>query len=211
MISRWLGLATSDRCTRWPARDVIGGVAKVILHIAVAGGFHRGPADDFAHDHFVGFAEDVHQDIQPAAVGHADDHFVHGERRAALDKCVDQRDQGVAALVAEALHGGKLAVEELLEFLGGDEPLHDELAVGGIKGRLVEHGFHLLDEPGALVRIVDVHELRGKGAAVGLLELAENFAHRRANPPAESLGRDDAGEVGFLDVEVRKFQERMMS
>ena len=56
------------------AADAVAGEAEVVLHVAVAG--HRVGQVVFlelGEDLGVGLAEDVGQDVEPAAVGHAED------------------------------------------------------------------------------------------------------------------------------------------
>ena len=90
----------------------IVGVAEMVFDVAIAGDFGGGTAFDFAEKHFVGLAEDMGEDVESSAVGHADGHFIHAEFSAFFDEGVHERGEGVAALVAEAFDGGKAAVEE---------------------------------------------------------------------------------------------------
>src|SRR5262249_4153414 len=62
-------------------------------------------------------AEHVHQDVEPAAVRHADDDLLHTARAGALDQVVDARDEAFAALEREALLADVLGVQVALELL----------------------------------------------------------------------------------------------
>ena len=98
------------------------GVAEVVLHVAVAfGGLVDDGAAEFATDDLVRLVQHVGQDVEPAAVGHADAHLLHAEGRAVIHQGVQQRDQGFGPLQAELLGAVVAGVEELLELLGGHE------------------------------------------------------------------------------------------
>src|SRR3546814_8222220 len=98
---------------------------------------------------------------------HADDHVLEAELAAALQDLLEGRDHRLAAVEAEALGAGVLLVEELLEDLGGGQPLQDgPLAVDREIG-LVADGLDALLYPGLLGRVLDVHELDADRPAVG--------------------------------------------
>src|SRR3546814_12160763 len=84
---------------------------------------------------------------------HADDHVLEAELAAALQDLLEGRDHRLAAVEAEALGAGVLLVEELLEDLGGGQPLQDgPLAVDREIG-LVADGLAALLYPGLLGRV----------------------------------------------------------
>ena len=80
-------------------------IAEVILHVAVA--LDRPPAasvpSNSARITRSGLREDVGEDVEAAAMGHAHDHLVRVEARRLLDEGVEQRDQRLASLEREAL------------------------------------------------------------------------------------------------------------
>ncbi len=73
----------------------------------------------------VALADDVDEHVEPAPVGHAE----HGLRLAGhggvVEDGVDQRNGRLATFEAEALLADVLGVEELLQRLGGVEPVED--------------------------------------------------------------------------------------
>src|SRR3546814_9553164 len=98
---------------------------------------------------------------------HADDHVLEAELAAALQDLLEGRDHRLAAVEAEALGAGVLLVEELLEDLGGGQPLQvGPLAVDREIG-MVADGLDALLYPGLLGRVLDVHELDADRPAVG--------------------------------------------
>src|SRR5919198_45510 len=86
--------------------------AQVVLH--VAGAVHRLRVEvalELAEDLRVRLSDDVRQNVQAAAVGHADDDLVQAGLRRAVDHRVEQRDDRLAALEREALLADVLRLE----------------------------------------------------------------------------------------------------
>ena len=63
-------------------------------------------------------ADDVGQHVQPAAVRHADDHFMDVVVRRAIDDGVDDRDGRLRAFQRESLLPDVARVQEVLELFG---------------------------------------------------------------------------------------------
>src|SRR5438876_739821 len=98
-IGAWMVLAMSVqyRVERASAGDVV-------LHVAVAvRGVIAEIILELAEDFGIGFLQDVRQNIEPAAMGHADDVFFHAPLRRFFDERIQQRDQRLGALQREAL------------------------------------------------------------------------------------------------------------
>ncbi len=73
----------------------------------------------------VRLAHHLAQNVQAAAMGHAEHDFLGAERAAALDDLLERRQHGFAAVKAEALGAGVAHVEEFLETLAFDQLLQD--------------------------------------------------------------------------------------
>ena len=100
--------------------------AQVVLD--VAGALHRPGvlgALELAEDLAVGLAGDVGQDVEPAAVRHADADLVEVGVGGGRTGAVEQGDDRLAALEAEPLLPDELGLQERLERLGGVEPTQD--------------------------------------------------------------------------------------
>ncbi len=95
---------------------------EVILHIAIA---QLGAGDvvfrEFVEDELVVLAEDIGEDVQAAAVGHAHDDLLHAEAGAFFQNFVEDRDDRLTAFEREALLADIARVDELLEQLAGEE------------------------------------------------------------------------------------------
>ncbi len=121
-------------------------------------------------------AEGVHQHVQTATVGHADDDFLGAVGAGALDHLVQHRDQAFATLKAKTLGARVLGAQVLLKaFTCGHALEQVGLHVGG-KLRTAAHAFQALLEPAALLGIGDVGEFGANGATICLLERLEDFA-----------------------------------
>ena len=70
-------------------------------------------------------AQRIDQHVQPPAVRHADDHFLHAVGAGLLDQVVEHRDHRVAALAGETLLADVLGAQVALERLGRRQPLQD--------------------------------------------------------------------------------------
>jgi hypothetical protein len=83
----------------------------------------------------------VGEDVEPAAVGHADDDFVGARLGADLDRLVEHRDHHVEAFDRELLLPEKLALEVVLEALDLAHPLEQEPLLLGRERLAVPAGF----------------------------------------------------------------------
>src|SRR5690606_17890248 len=104
----------------------LAGVPLVVLHIAAAVGIVLFPVIlELGEDLFIGLAEDVIEDVEPAAVRHAEDDFLSAEACGVLDGGVEQGNGALGALEAESLVAGVALAEEAFEDLGLEELAED--------------------------------------------------------------------------------------
>ena len=143
----------------------------------VAGALHRRRVDvtlELGEDRLVALAHDVGQHVQPAAVGHAEHGRVEPGVGGAGQHLVEDRDRRLGALQPEALRADVLRSEELLERLGGVEPLED--AVLALLVVADCDTFDLALDPALLLGVLDVHVLDADRAAVRVAQHAEQVA-----------------------------------
>ena len=148
---------------------------------------------ELAEDGVVALADDVRQHVEPAAVGHAEHRRVEpgvGRRR---DDLVEDRDRRLGALQPEALRADVLGGQELLERLGGVEPLED--AVLGVLGERRVGALDLGLDPALLLGVLDVHVLDADRAAVGVAQHAEEVAERHLLGAGDAAGEELPVEV----------------
>ncbi len=182
----------------------VGRGAEVVFHVARATdvGRVRGAAGEFMEDRAIGLAHHVGEDVEAAAVGHADVDFLDAHLAAIFDHRLKRRDRAFAAIEAETLGADIFAGEEFFPLLGLDDLEQDRLlAFGRELDRVVGALDPLLDEA-TLLDVVDVHIFEADMAAVVLLQHLDDFAHGRlleAERPAEP---DRAVEVGLVKAVI---------
>ena len=130
-------------------------------------------------DDLVGLGEDVREDVQAAAVGHAVHDFLHAQRAAVLDHGFQRRDHGFAAVEAEALRADVLLAEELLVLFAAHDGLKDRLLAFGGELDFLVGAFHALLEEAAFLDIGDVHVFEADLAAVVCAQDLDDLANGR--------------------------------
>ena len=155
---------------------VVGREAQVVLDVAVAGDGLRHVPLELAEDQAVGLVQDVGQDVEPAAVGHAHDDLEDAVRARLLDDRVEQGDEHLAPFEREPLLAHVVLVQEVLEQLGGVELVDDPPLLLEVEGRPVADRLHPVEQPVADVQVADVHELDADRPAVGLAEDRQQLA-----------------------------------
>jgi hypothetical protein len=162
---------------------IFGGVGDVVL-------------GEFVEEELVVLAQNVGEDVEATAMGHAHDDLLDAVARAILDDLVEERDDGLAALEREALLADVAGVEEFLEELALEQVGQHALFLGVGKAVLAQDArLEAIAQPAADGEILDVHVLDAGAAAVG-------FLHQR-DDVAEGLDRGLAADDEFeLEVEI---------
>ena len=188
------------------ARRVLALRAEVVLDVTgpVRGGRVQVPLE-LAEDLRVGLADDVREHVAPAAVRHADHGLVQLLVGGLGEHGVQQRDQRLGALEREPALPDELGLQEHLERLGHVQPGQDAdlLVVLGPGMRPLHAGL----DPGALLRVLDVHVLDADRAAVRVPQHAEYLAQLHPRLAAEPAGRElplqvPQGQPVLVDVQV---------
>src|SRR5262245_2950266 len=134
-------------------------------------------APELVEDRPIGLGHDISENVETAAMRHADHDLADTELAAALDNLLERRHHRLAAIETEALGAGVFHFEEALERLGLDQLLQDRhLALGGETGLAP---LHAVLNPRPLLGVGAVHVLGADMAAVGRLETVEDLAERR--------------------------------
>ena len=176
-------------------RDVAG-EAVVVLHVAVGQAF--GVLALELGEQIAGhLAHGVHEQVQAAAVGHADHDLLHADFGGMVDDFVHGDDEAFAAFEREALLADVLGVQVAFEAFGVGQLLQDAaLLLVGVGGRGAG-GFEAFTDPALGGRIGDVHEFGADAAAVGVAQRLDDLAQRHG-----AGGREIAVGRGVFLVEI---------
>ncbi len=175
-------------------RRVLAGLAQVVFHVAGAVSRLRvHPPFEFIEELLVRLPDDVGEDVEPAAVGHAHHHLVQPRLGGRLEHRVEQRDQRLAALEREPLLAHVLRLQERLERLGPVEPEQDLLLLLGVRLGVLD--LDALLDPAALLRVLDVHVLDADPAAVAVAQDAEHVPEPHLLLAGETADRERPVQV----------------
>ena len=193
-----------DRDRPPAARDVGALGAQVVLH--VAGGLARvllarlegHVALELGEDRLGRAPDDVGDEGEASAVGHAHDDLGGALGGRQLDDLVGDRHERVHALDREGLLPEVGAAQEALERVDLDQALERRRGAARAAMRLAEAA--RLDHPAqpeALLVVGEVLDLVGDRAAVGLLEVREGCGERLARHlDAQDRARDARHDLG---------------
>jgi len=160
-------------------RGHLPGVTQVVLDIACEDVVAVALSLELLENVVRGLVHDVGQHVEPAAVGHADDHVRHPAACAGGDQRLQRRDEGLVARQREALLAREPGVEEIFEDHRPGESFQDTaFGLGGEPGP-VAGGFDPVQQPSDALGVPDEHELDADGRAVRLLEVGDDLAERR--------------------------------
>ncbi len=173
--------------------------AEVVLHVAgaldVVG--RRRAALELVEDGAVRLAHDLGEDVEAAAMGHAEHDLAHAEIAAALDDLLERRDHRLAAVEAEALGAGVPDVDEALEAFRLDELVEDRLLAHRGEIDALVRAFDALLDPRLLFRIGDVHELDAERRTVGAPENRQHLGDGGEFQPEHVIEEDASAEIGL--------------
>ena len=130
----------------------------------------------------------VREHVQPAAVGHRDEHVLDPRRGGVGDDLVEDRHHQIQPLDREAGLAGKGAVEEALEDLDLGDPIEQLTALDRIQRRTEAARLDRFAQPYPLVGHEHVGEVVAGGGAVdrpqpldGVVGAARTLHHRAAD------------------------------
>ena len=118
------------------------------------------------------------QHIQPAPMGHADNHLTKSNLAATLEDLLKGRDYGFTTIKAKTLGAGVFFVQIALKLGGVDKPLINRLLAAYGKICPIANSFNSFLNPRLLRRILNMHEFDTDGAAIGFAQQGEDFAQR---------------------------------
>ncbi len=187
----------------------IRGEALVVLHVARALQVgHVVLAFEFRENIRGRLAEQVHEHIQAAAVGHADDRLFHTAGTGLLDDVIQQRNQRLTALQREPALSDVLGVQVALQTFRAGELPEDILPLLETVVAADLPGLELILQPQTLIGRGDMRELGADGATVDGLQAGQDIAQLHAlGDAAVTGGREELGvQVGIAETEIGQVQ-----
>ena len=186
-------------------------ISEVIFDVAVSTDRIRSEVSlEFVEDDVQRFVENIGQDVQPSPVGHAHDDLLDAAPLAVLNEGVQGQDQGFATLQGKAL-AAVLGMEKVLERFSLVEFSEDIAMDGRIGPEGSVAGLEFVEDPRALARVLNMHELCPDGPAVDGFQLANHVAQLHLPAFLEEAGRDRQIEFLFVEAELFEGQERVGS
>src|ERR1700730_14017535 len=159
-----------------------------------------GAALEFVEQRAMRLAHYLGQDVEAAAMRHAEHDFLDAKIAAALDDLLERRDQRFGAVEAEALGAGEFEIAEFLKTLGFDQLVQDRApALAGETDLLVGTLDALLD-PGLLRRVGDVHELDAERLAVSAFADRDDLPQAAVFQAKHMIEEDLAVEIGLCET-----------
>ena len=140
-------------------------------------------------------AHRVGEDVQAAAVRHADDRFLHAFAGGVVQDAVQKGDERLPTLQGEAFVADVLRVQEALEALRLHQLLEGPLLARDVQGRVVPRRLHAVLQPVLALGVGDVHVLDADGVAVGVAQDLQDLAQGRLVPAREAARDELAVEV----------------
>src|SRR6185437_130632 len=156
-----------------------------------------GAALEFMEQRAVRLAHHLRQHVEPAAMWHADDDFLHAEIATPLDNLLQRRNQRFTAVEAEALGARELEIAELLEAFGLDQLVEDRAAALAGEADFLVGALDAFLYPAFLRGISDVHELDAERLAVRALADGDDLAQGRVFKTQYTVEEDFAVEIAI--------------
>src|SRR5215471_2659638 len=156
----------------------------------------RRTALEFVENGTVRLRHHMGENIEPAAMSHAESDVLHAESAAALDDLLERRNHGFPAVEPEPLGSGELEVAELLEPLGFDQLVENRPLALAREGDLLVGSFDALLNPALLLGIGNVHELDAERLAIGAPKDGHDLSQRTEFKPKDTIKE-------YLAVEIR--------
>ena len=174
--------------------DVAGALRGVVLELAL----------ELREEHRRRLAEHVDEDVQPAAVCHADDDFLDADGAAALDHVVEQRDQRITALERESLLTDVTGVQVALEAFRGRELPQQVQPLVIVETVVQPPVLEAILQPQPLFAGRYVRKLRTDAAGVDVPELLQDLRqlHLLVDAAGAAAGVEVEIHVGFGEADI---------
>ena len=123
----------------------------------------------------VRLAHNLRQNIQAAAMGHAEHNVFDAKCTAALDDLLQRRNHRLTAIKTETLGAGGLDINEFLETFGFDQLGENGALALPREGDFLVFAFKARLQPALFGGVGDMHEFKADGAAIGAPQNAQHL------------------------------------
>ena len=158
---------------------IVGAVPEMIFDVASKIRSIR-VVDELAKYLAMFFAEEVHQYIEPAAMGHAQHDFAQPGLRCASDDIFQQWEKAFTAFEGETSGADELAAGVLLEHRRADQLRQQPALLLRLENKTIAVRLDTLPQPFGGSLVLDVRELTTDRATIGLLQAIDDLAQRHA-------------------------------
>ena len=173
----------------------VGGEAHVVLDVPSLVAHVGDAALEFVKESLGWLAQEVDEDIESAAMGHANDDLLDTLAPGALDQLIHQGDHGLATFQRKAFLANIAGVEITFQTLRRRQQGQQPAAILGLQFRLSPVAFQPLLNPAFFLNAGDVHVLRAHGPAVNLPQEGDNIAQAHAVGGVEGAGMENLIQI----------------
>lgn len=154
-----------------------------------------GAALELGQDAAVRFAQDVGQDVEPSAMGHAQHDGACALSGGVGDELVQHRDQHAQALDGKAGLSRVGAMQKALESGHFGQTIQKLALVDGVVRRAKAVFFDGVEEPDAFVRVFDVGNLVAGRVTVNLYQASNGIQGSAEAGPGDGAAHDGCGQA----------------
>ena len=181
-------------------------VAEVVLHVAAPDVQFGVEVGELAEDRTRSLPHDARQHVESAAVGHPEHDLFDSLIGRLVNGQFQQRDQRLSPFQREALRPLELFKNELLKHHRVAQSLENAPLFIGSQLQPIFGRLHPSLKPLSHGQVVDVHELRADGTAVGVTQPLQDFTQRSQVGTTGSHRRELAVHVAQLETAGVGFQ-----
>jgi hypothetical protein len=186
-------------------------ITEVIFHIAIAshqvGDVVRGK---FGEDDLQRFLQEIRQNVEPAAVGHAHADLLDPVMRTAAEDRIQDDHERLRALKRKAFLPHVASVEKGLERLGFEERAKDGELRLARSLVFVRPGFQAVPDPVADARVLDVLKFRADRIGINIFEQRDHVAQRHLAAVEKEFRGNLEVEVLFAKSKLAQTEERIL-
>ena len=180
--------------------------AHVVFNVTTAHGLvYSAGTFKLTEDLLIGFAHDIRQHVEAAAVRHTDHHFFHAFFGRLIDDGIQSRNGRFPAFERETFLSHIFCVQEFFKHHGLVDLFQDTFFLIQRNG-IYKLAFHFVGEPIYFFLVADVFEFDTDMAGIAFLQMCEDIAERGGTQPDEVTGEKLFVHVFFGKTKKAQFE-----